>query len=88
MLTGLILIILTENEKHAPYIAISLNNSNLIEMNTYLIFYSFFKKKEYCVHIVTKLAFYQQQSFVLFSINNRDFFYSLREKCFLAHSLF
>ena len=34
MLTGLILITLTENEKHAPYIAISLNNSNLIEMNT------------------------------------------------------
>ena len=30
MLTGLILIILTENKKQAPYIAISLNKSNLI----------------------------------------------------------
>ena len=30
MLTELILIILTENEKQAPYIAISLNKSNLI----------------------------------------------------------
>ena len=30
MLTGLIFFILTENEKHAPYIAISLNKSTLI----------------------------------------------------------
>ena len=30
MLTGLILIILTENEKHAPYINISLSKLNLI----------------------------------------------------------
>ena len=51
MLTGLILIILTENEKHAPYIAISLNKANLIEMNNQLIFYSFFLKKKSTAYI-------------------------------------
>ena len=38
------------------------------------------------MHMLIKLAFYQQEKIFLFGINNSDFF-ALCEKDFLAHSL-
>ena len=39
---------LSRKEKDAPYTAISLNKANLIEMTTWLIYYSFFKRECSC----------------------------------------
>ena len=52
---------LTGKEKHAAYTAISLNRVNLIEMTTYLIYYSFFKKYV----VVAVLHTYADQTSVL-----------------------
>ena len=45
MLIGVILTVKVKwKEKHAPYTAIFINKAYLIEMTTWLIYYSFFKK--------------------------------------------
>ena len=82
MLIGVALI---DKVNYAPSIVISLNKVNSIEMTTWLTHYSFFKKLvavAVSIHILTKLAFYEQQNFVLFGINNSEFFVLSEKKTF------
>ena len=70
MLIGVILTVKVKwKEKHAPYTAIFINKAYLIEMTTWLIYYSFFKKNVAAAVLHT----YANQTSIL-PANNPDFF--------------